>query len=77
MTKLKQIYALAAGAVPCSEVAVALYPARRFRRINIIKPISKRPPTAAIIIIIGNQPNPFLAGGAGLSVPSIAPASVD
>lgn len=76
MTKLKQIYARAGGAVPCSEVAAALYPeARRFRTINTIKPISKRPATAAIIIIIGSQPNPFLVVD-GLVVPSVASPSL-
>ena len=75
-TKLKQIYALAAVVAPCSPVAAGLYPRalRRLRISNKIKPARRRPATAAIIIIIGNQLNPFLGGG-GTSILSPAIAS--
>lgn len=60
-----------------SDVAVGLYPAaaRRFRTINIIKPMRRIPAIAAIIMIIGNQLKPFLAGG-GISVTSVPTPSV-
>jgi len=69
---LKHIYALVAVSV----VAAGLYPLRRFRITNIIKPIRRRAPIDAAIIIIGNQLNPFL-GGNGTSVASPLTASVD